>query len=148
MITDLLEDKNEVLWIATADGGLTRYDYRLDPTKQFRQYKHSPSDSLSIPVNIINALVEDKSGYLWLATSGHGVLRFDKQKEIFTEPIRRRSRTCLDLAIDHKGMIWAGKQGGGLTRIDPLTLNYEEDERYANVYAKLPHMTVASLIQG
>ena len=147
MITDLLEDKNEVLWIATADGGLTRYDYRLDPIKQFRQYKHSPSDSLSIPVNIINALVEDKSGYLWLATSGHGVLRFDKQKEIFTEPIRRRSRTCLDLAIDHKGMIWAGKQGGGLTRIDPLTLNYEEDERYANVYAKLPHMTVASLFK-
>ncbi|MEP7377503.1 MAG: two-component regulator propeller domain-containing protein, partial [Chitinophagaceae bacterium] len=147
MITDLLEDKNEVLWIATADGGLTRYDYHLDPKNQFRQYKHSPSDSLSIPVNIINALVEDASGYLWLATSGNGVLRFDKKKEIFAEPIRRRSRTCLDLAIDQKGMIWAGKQGGGLTKIDPRTLNYEEDERYANVYAKLPHMTVASLFR-
>jgi ligand-binding sensor domain-containing protein/two-component sensor histidine kinase len=147
MITDLLEDKNELLWISTADGGLTRYDYRLAPKNQFRQYKHSPLDSLSIPVNIINALVEDKSGYLWLATSGHGVLRFDKQKEIFAEPIRRRSRTCLDLAIDHKGMIWAGKQGGGLTKIDPQTLKYEEDERYLNVYAKLPHMTVASLFR-
>ena len=32
--------------------------------------------------------IEDKSGYLWLATSGHGVLRFDKQKETFAEPIR------------------------------------------------------------
>ena len=147
MITDLLEDKNEVLWIATADGGLTRYDYRLDPSGQFRQYKHRPSDYLSIPVNIINALIEDKSGYLWLATSGNGVLRFDKEKEVFAEPIRRRSRTCLDLAIDHNGIIWAGKQGGGLTKIDPSTLDYEEDERYANVYAKLPHMTVASLFR-
>lgn len=147
MITDLLEDKNEILWIATADGGLTKYDYRLNPKEQFKQYKHSPGDSSSIPVNIINALAEDKSGNLWLATSGNGVLRFNKQQETFTEPIRRRSRTCLDLAIDHKGIIWVGKQGGGLTKIDPQTLNYEEDERYSNVYAKLPHMTVASLFR-
>jgi ligand-binding sensor domain-containing protein len=147
MITDLLEDKNEILWIATADGGLTRYNYRLNPKDQFKQYKHSPGDSSSIPVNIINALAEDKLGNLWLATSGNGVLRFNKESEIFTEPIRRRSRTCLDLAIDHKGIIWAGNQGGGLTKIDPQTLNYEEDERYLNVYAKLPHMTVASLFR-
>ena len=145
MVTDLLEDKDEILWIATADGGLTRYDYRLPPEKQFQQYKHSPSDSSSIPVNIINALIEDKSGDLWLATSGNGVLRFNKEKKTFSEPIRRRSRTCLDLAIDNKGIIWAGKQGGGLTKIDPATMNYEEDERYLDVYAKLPHMTVASL---
>lgn len=147
MITDILEDRNQVLWIATADGGLTRYDYRQRPAEQFRQYRNIPSDTTSIPVNIINALVEDKSGYLWLATSGHGVLRFDKQRETFTEPIRRRSRTCLDLAVDSAGIIWAGKQGGGLTRIDPVTLNYREDERYADVYAKLPHMTVSSLFR-
>ena len=147
MVTDLLEDKNEILWIATADGGLTRYDYRLPPEKQFQQFKHSPSDSSSIPVNIINALIEDKSGDLWLATSGNGVLRFNKEKKTFSEPIRRRSRTCLDLAIDNNGIIWAGKQGGGLTKIDPATMNYEEDERYLDVYAKLPHMTVASLFR-
>jgi len=147
MITDLLEDKNEILWIATADGGLSRYDYRLPPDKQFQQFKHSPSDSTSIPVNIINALLEDASGDLWLATSGNGVLRFNKEKKTFSEPIRRKSRTCLDLAIDHKGIIWAGKQGGGLTKIDPATMKYEEDERYFDVYAKLPHMTVSSLFR-
>ena len=147
MITDLLEDKNAILWIATADGGLSRYDYRLPPDKQFQQFKHSPSDSTSIPVNIINALLEDASGDLWLATSGNGVLRFNKEKKTFSEPIRRKSRTCLDLAIDHKGIIWAGKQGGGLTKIDPATMKYEEDERYFDVYAKLPHMTVSSLFR-
>ena len=147
IITDLLEDKNGVLWIATADGGLTKYNYRLSPKDQFRQYKHSASDSSSIPLNIINALVEDQSGFLWLATSGHGVLRFDKQKEIFSEPVRRGARTYLDLAIDHTGKIWAGRQGGGLIKIDPLTLGFEEDERYTNVYAQLPHMTVASLFK-
>jgi len=147
MITDLLEDKNEILWIATADGGLSRYDYRLPPDKQFQQFKHSPSDSTSIPVNIINALLEDASGDLWLATSGNGVLRFNKEKKTFSEPIRRKSRTCLDLAIDQKGIIWAGKQGGGLTKIDPATMKYEEDDRYLDVYAKLPHMVVVSLFR-
>jgi ligand-binding sensor domain-containing protein/two-component sensor histidine kinase len=147
IITDLLEDKNGLLWIATADGGLTRYDYRLDPRYQFRQYKHSTADSMSIPLNMINALIEDRDGFLWLATSGHGVLRFDKQKEIFAEPLRRRSRTYLDLAIGHDGKIWAGRQGGGLIKIDPRTLSFEEDQRYTDVYAKLPHMTVAAIFR-
>jgi ligand-binding sensor domain-containing protein len=147
MITDLLEDKAGVLWIATADGGLTKYDYRLPPTRQFRQFKHSASDTSSIPVNIINALVEDSAGYLWLATSGHGVLRFDKTKEIFAEPVRRRSRTYLDLTIGSDGKIWAGRQGGGLIKIDPHTLSYEEDPRYNDVYAGLPYMTVASIFK-
>ncbi|RYF85489.1 MAG: histidine kinase, partial [Chitinophagaceae bacterium] len=147
IITDILEDKNGLLWIATIDGGLTRYDYRLPPKDQFHQYKHSSSDSSSIPSNIINAVIEDQSGYLWLATSGHNVLRFDKKKEEFTAPLSRRARTYLDLAIDHKGKIWAGREGGGLSKIDPRTLKAEEDERYADVYAKLPHMTVTTIFK-
>lgn len=147
IITDLLEDKTGVLWIATADGGLTKYDYRMPPPSQFRQFKHSAADTSSIPLNIINALIEDSEGYLWLATSGHGVLRFDPQKEIFTEPVRRRSRTYLDLAIGPDGRVWAGRQGGGLVKIDPTTLQFEEDPRYDDVYARLPHMTVSSLFK-
>src|SRR5690606_11317443 len=77
IITDLLEDKSGVIWIATADGGLTRYDYRMPPSSQFRQFKHSTSDTNSIPANVINAIVEDQQGILWLATSGHGIFRFD-----------------------------------------------------------------------
>ena len=147
MITDLLEDKHGVLWIATADGGLTKYDYHLAPKHQFRQFKHAASDSFSIPSNIINALIEDNTGNLWLATSGHGVLRFNKQKEIFEKPVPHRAKTFLDLAIDQAGTIWAGGEGGGLTKIDPEIMHAEEDQRYANVYAKLPHMTVTTLFR-
>ncbi|MFM9909526.1 MAG: two-component regulator propeller domain-containing protein [Chitinophagaceae bacterium] len=145
IITDLLEDTKGVLWIATADGGLSRYDFKLAPEKQFHQYKHSVSDTNSIPGNIINALVEDTQGKLWLATSGNGILRFDKASEKFSEPVWRKSRTCLDLCSDAKGIIWAGGQGGGLIKIDPVSLRFEEDIRYRDVYAKLPHMTVAAL---
>ncbi|HYF32098.1 MAG TPA: two-component regulator propeller domain-containing protein [Chitinophagaceae bacterium] len=147
IVTNLLEDKNGVIWIATADGGLTKYDYRLSPDKQFKQYKHSLSDSSSIPVNIINALIEDRQGYLWLGTSGHGVLRFDKKTETFRTVNNARARTALALCLDDKGIIWVGREGGGLLKIDPATLHAEADERYTNVYLKLPHMVVTSLFK-
>lgn len=150
IITNLLEDKRGVIWIATADGGLTRYDYRLSPEHQFKQYKHSFSDSLSIPVNIINALIEDRQGFLWLGTSGNGVLRFDKDKETFmqVQNIRgRTARTALSLCLDEKGMIWVGREGGGLLKINPTTFETEADERYINVYSKLPHMVVTTLFR-
>ena len=146
IVTNLLEDKHGVMWIATADGGLTRYDHRLSPDKQFKQYKHSLGDSSSIPVNIINALIEDRQGFLWLGTSGHGVLRFDKEKETF-EPLPNKARTALALCMDDKGMIWVGREGGGFIKVNPATRQIEADPRYNDVYLKLPHMVVTSLFK-
>jgi len=64
IITGLLEDEKGILWITTSDGGLTRYDYRLPATQQFKQFKNKPGDKSSIPVNIINALVQDEYGFI------------------------------------------------------------------------------------
>ena len=147
IVTDLLEDKQGVLWIATVDGGLSRYDYRLPPKQQFKQFRHSEVDSLSIPVNIVNKLLEDKHGYLWLATSGFGLLRFDKKRERFIHPVNDRTKTVLDLEMDSHGMLWAGRQGGGLIKVDPENFYAVRDERYDNVYTKLPHMTVTTLFK-
>jgi ligand-binding sensor domain-containing protein len=145
MITDLLEDKSGILWIATADGGLTKYDFRLSPRQQFVQYKHLPADPTSIPVNILNALLEDPYGNLWIATSGAGVLKFDKQNETFTTGDLAKTNTCLDLEFDKNGQIWVGRQGGGIMKINPRTHAFSMDPRYHNLYAKLPHPTVTAL---
>src|SRR5574339_81517 len=77
IITDLVEDEKGVLWIATSDGGLSKYDHRLSPDNQFTQYRNLPNDPASIPVNIINDLLLDSYGHLWLATGGYSVLRFN-----------------------------------------------------------------------
>ena len=74
IITGLLEDKEGILWITTADGGLSKYDYHLPEKQQFKQYKHIESDSATIPVNILNSVLEDNYGYLWLGTSGAYIL--------------------------------------------------------------------------
>ncbi len=145
IITDLLEDKNDILWIATADGGLTKYDYKKPPALQFKQYKHLPGDTNSIPVNPVNALLEDNAGYLWLATGGKGVIRLNKTTGRFDYVVRSWTRTVLDLAMDKNGIIWAGRQGGGLLKINPATFAWETDKRYDDLYAKLPHVVVTSI---
>lgn len=145
IITDLLEDEQQVLWIGTADGGLTKYDYHLVPDKQFTQYKHQPGNSQSVPVNIINKLLQDDDGYLWLATSGHYVVRFNKENETFDNPVNKGTKTVLALTRTGAHEIWAGKQGGGMLKINTRTLSFEMDRRYDDLYAKLPHATVSSL---
>lgn len=145
IITDILEDEQENLWIATADGGLTRYNYRQPPARQFKQYKHNPSKKKSIPVNIINKLLLDKQGFLWLAASGNFVLRFNRQTETFDMPVQTGTRTALSLSLDKNEVLWVGRQGGGLLKINTKTLQYETDKRYDDLYANLPHATVTAL---
>jgi ligand-binding sensor domain-containing protein/two-component sensor histidine kinase len=147
IITSLLEDEQEVIWIGTADGGLTKYNYKLLPEKQFRQYKHIPGDTSSIPVNIINALLQDNFGNLWIATSGKSVLRFDKKTEHFLAPVPTGAATALAICKTENQQLWVGKQGGGLLKINAVNLSYKTDSQYNNLYAKLPHATVTSLFQ-
>ncbi len=144
-ISDMLEDEDGLLWIATSDGGLTKYDYRMPASGQFTQYKYIPGDSATIPVNIINALVQDKAGYLWLASSGRSVIRFNKKTGVFTQPVKKGTKTALSLFLDASGVLWVGREGGGLLKIDTRTLAYQNDENYNNLYAKLPHAAITSL---
>jgi ligand-binding sensor domain-containing protein len=145
IITDLLEDEQGIIWIATADGGITKYNYRLPAAQQFKQYKHLPANNNSIPVNIINKLLLDKKGYLWLATSGYFAVRFNRITETFETPVKKGTKTVLSLALDNNEVLWAGRQGGSILKINTNTLQYQTDERYNNLYANLPHATVTAL---
>jgi ligand-binding sensor domain-containing protein/signal transduction histidine kinase len=145
IITSLLEDKAGILWITTADGGLSKYDYRLPPKEQFKQYKHIEGDSTTIPVNILNSVLEDKYGYLWLGTSGAYILRFNKKTERFESPVHKGTRTVTAMCLDKDGNIWAGRIGGSFFTINTSTLEYEMDDRYNDLYANLPHASITSM---
>ena len=145
IITDLLEDEQGKIWIATADGGLTKYDHRLKPAEQFKQFTNIPGDTTTIPINIINALIQDKMNHLWLATSGKRVLRFDKKNEHFIQPVNTGTSNALALCIDQYDSLWVGRQGGGLLKVNTNNLSYHMDDRYLDLYADLPHVTVTSL---
>jgi signal transduction histidine kinase/ligand-binding sensor domain-containing protein len=60
------------------------------------------------------ALVEDRTGAVWIGTDGSGLFR---RGEAGFEKITISHPYVLSLAEDREGNIWAGTAGGGLTRI-------------------------------
>ena len=76
-IKHICEDQAGIFWIATTGGGLIRWDRKSNNIKQF-----TTKDGLSH--DIIYAVYEDNSGYLWMSSS-NGLMRFEKSKgEVIT----------------------------------------------------------------
>ncbi|MCP3959137.1 MAG: histidine kinase [bacterium] len=77
LIQVILEDSRrpETLWVGTESSGLHRVDLT---TRAARQYLVKDG----LPGNVIDGLLEDDEGFLWLSTS-RGLSRFDPESEVF-----------------------------------------------------------------
>jgi len=64
-----------VLWISTENSELL---YRLDPS-------HRSSINGISTVDVARDFVEDKNGYLWVATRGNGLLKYDQHKNLIKQ---------------------------------------------------------------
>ena len=101
------EDLHHQLWVGTM-GGLNR----LDPaTNHFVRYRHRDGDAGSLSHNGINALLEDYSGRLWIATAGGGLNRFDPATGTFLH-LREGPDYIFCMAADRDGSIWIGARTG------------------------------------
>ena len=93
----------------------------LDPSKSITQYVHDIWTTESgIPQNSILALAQTPDGYLWLGTE-EGLARFDGTRFVTFD--RRntpelRSNEVDALLVDHRGALWIGTHGGGLTSLN------------------------------
>ncbi|RFM26827.1 histidine kinase [Deminuibacter soli] len=118
IVTSLLEDNDSIIWIATADGGLTAYNYRLSAPLQLTNYQpHTATGVLHI-----EKITADFSGNLWLAAAGYPMLRFNKSTRQFDMPFKEAVITAEAVCIDSAGMLWMGSMGGGLLKIDTRNL--------------------------
>jgi signal transduction histidine kinase/ligand-binding sensor domain-containing protein len=61
-----------------------------------------------VPQSQINGMIEDENGYLWLATYGGGVARFDGQNfKVYTTLDGLLNNIVYDLKVDNDQNIWA-----------------------------------------
>ena len=114
-INCLLADKN-MLWIGTEVGGLNKM--LLSPL-QIHNYRHSYQDKGSISGNLVNAILEEDDGTLWVGTVERGLNLRRPGKTGFehytVEPPARLSHNSVSaLASDGEGRIYVGTWGGGL----------------------------------
>ena len=66
------QDSQGYLWFGTQDG-LNRYD-----GYHFTIFRPDPDDPSSLNDRIINSIVEDTSGNLWVGTTLGGLNRYDR----------------------------------------------------------------------
>ncbi|MEM7355790.1 MAG: two-component regulator propeller domain-containing protein, partial [Acidobacteriota bacterium] len=119
----LIEDREERLWIGSR-GGLFKWDRQRKP---FRHIARRPGDRGSLSSDRISAVLEDRSGNLWLGTYGAGLNRLSSENAVANryrhnpdDPTSLCHDTVWHLAEDPAGGFWLGVDDG-LCRFDPAT---------------------------
>ncbi len=140
VVTAIVEERDEVLWVGTYGGGLNRLERsRLagaGPVFTCRFFRHDPADPNSLPGDRVSALYQDQSGNLWVGTHGAGLARMVSGENGRVQFVRypHQPQTANSLAgndvntiyEDQFGQLWIGTNSG-LSKFDRLThrfINY------------------------
>ena len=106
------------------EGGLSEYNYQTDKFIRLTQ-----------PGNIKD-IEFDKYGFIWLATSGNGLFKFDpshKSLKQFSTHEGLSHNFVFGIAMDRNGLLWMNTEAG-LSRFNP----YAETFRNYDMYDGLP----------
>lgn len=104
----ICRDRKGTLWVGTADEGLNKLiDQDKVRFKRFRKRKEGSGDDQSqyLPSDIINGILEDEKGFLWLSTN-RGLTRFNPETETCTN---YNERDGLQSAEFHGGSFFKRK---------------------------------------
>ena len=115
----IAEDRNGNLWIGS-DFGINRFDKSLLAISQgtkFVRYFHHDNDPTSIAGNMINAILKDHQGVLWIGTSGGLNILNESTNNFRKYQLNQGSNaneTLEVLAIyeDSRNNLWIGTNGG------------------------------------
>lgn len=147
-IRALFVDRNDVLWIGTRGGGLSKLDTKR---KKFDVYRSQPNDPNSLPTEAVRALAPTDDGGVWVGTLGGGLSFMNRRNGDVTHykpesgnPRSISNAWVMALMMDPTGRLWAGTNGGlnrrdadgGFTRFqhnprDPNSLIHDQIQSLA-----------------
>lgn len=120
-VNAIIKDSYGLMWFAT-DDGLNKFD-----GTNFTAYRYLPGDTTSLRTNEVLALHEDRSGNLYIGTSGGGLSLYDRKKDLFINyPVKTGTTTLSGsdvirgICSDYRGKIWIA-QYEALFMLDPVT---------------------------
>lgn len=114
-IWSLMKDKNACVWIGTFSGVINFY---YAGNSNFQNIGERIGNKLGLNHILVNGVVEDHDGSLWVGTSGGGLNHIDrKAKTSSYYPIgaknnARPSNGVKSMADDKKGSLWIGSLDG------------------------------------
>ncbi len=152
-ITSLHRDSRDNIWVGSAAGLFLLEQNSNAPS--FKHYQQQPNNSNSLSHNLVWHISEDASGFLWIATDGGGLNRFDPQYQRF-EHFRQHKAEPESLSNDHvlvsffdkQGNLWVGTDGGGINlSYASQTLFEHEHHKWQQPDNSLSHNVVLALLK-
>jgi len=145
-VNDIVQDSSGFLWIGTQNG-LNRFD-----GYSFKVYKSYEQQQNGVTNNCIKALFVDKNGILWVGTVAGGLLRYNKNADMFESfmndpknPKSISSNSVYSICEGENGSIWVGTYGGGLNKFNPYTKEFIRFQHNQNDKTSLVNNDIRSL---
>lgn len=116
-VISIAKDSRGRLWLGTVGTGIVM----LEPSGRISRYRHTPNDPRSLPNDVVNDILIDRSQRVWFATWG-GLAQLDERTGTFrTYRPEGLDPRYLTLTEDGDGKLWLGSHHHGLHRFDPAT---------------------------
>lgn len=109
IILDLIEDRNQVIWVGVDGGGVCQ----ISPTPKFRTIGVEQSGEQFVNAHILSVL-QDASGTLLMGSRGSGLYASTDLQNMRSLPFpdNRTGETVYTLFKDSQGTIWVGADFG------------------------------------
>ena len=123
-VIQIFQGSRGLLWIITQEG-LSKYN-----GFEVENYKYSSVDPHSISSNLVTRVAEDRFGYLWIATVGGGLNRFDPADNSFSAIYTSNdtkyaplSNDIYTIFSDQDGNLWLGYENA-FSKFDTSTQEF------------------------
>ncbi|HKR67127.1 MAG TPA: two-component regulator propeller domain-containing protein, partial [Thermoanaerobaculia bacterium] len=114
-VRDVRAGRDGVVWIATREGGLSRWD---PASETFKTWMHDEHRANSLSADYITSIQPDADGTLWLGTF-EGLDHFDPKTETFRHFRNELATHEVGMLFrDANGTLWIGLRDGSLDSMD------------------------------
>lgn len=128
MITSLLLDHHQRLWIGTRQQGLFRLEPKSDRLEHFPYHGET---AFATSHHDIFDVQTDKRGDIWIATR-NGLNRYSQTSRSFTHyfhnpylPYSLSNNEVWCVYTDRSGLLWIGAQAGGVNRLNVASRKFK-----------------------
>ncbi|MCF8241315.1 MAG: SpoIIE family protein phosphatase [Melioribacteraceae bacterium] len=121
-------DDSGVLWIASDNAGLDKFDTKNSTFKNFNSEREETENATGISSNTVRMIAPSKKfdDILWIATDG-GLDKFNKRTGVsksYSKDVNDQNslidNRVMSVYEDNDGIVWIATFGGGLSRFDPV----------------------------
>lgn len=147
-VTDIAEDNDKNLWLATENGGLNLFNNK---NKTFTRFLHDANNSNSLVHNAIRKMTRTSTGDFWIGTQeGLSILNpetrtFQTVQHRKAQPKSLNQNSIYSIFEDRNGSVWVGTYYGGVN-VNYASATSFKTNQYNDKLGGISHNVVSSII--